>query len=262
MGVADRDGANRTRPNASTTGRTGAAIDDSSCPATEFRLERDRVLPGSFSSQTRQTTPFGSTQCAEMAAVRTQGLVSRFEKQGLLAGVGALAAERAFGLREVGRSGIPHGLLPARRSGKPTGQSPQRVQASWKRLFAARPWWAGSVPVRRESGRRGLASNLELWDGLFISSGNYGQPRIGDLTKVRSSLISWVWRPLSGHIGTDMDQLDWLQMRRTPLFGVLPREVSERLVEGPGARVYEKRRVAFSSRARRQSIAILFSTAG
>lgn len=37
-----------------------------------------------------------------------------------------------------------------------------------------------------------------------------------------------------------MDQSDWQLMRRTPLFGVLPREVSERLIEGPGARAYEK----------------------
>lgn len=42
-----------------------------------------------------------------------------------------------------------------------------------------------------------------------------------------------------------MDQADWQMMRRTPLFGVLPREVAERLVEGHGARVYDKGALLF-----------------
>lgn len=37
-----------------------------------------------------------------------------------------------------------------------------------------------------------------------------------------------------------MDNSDWQMMRRTPLFGVLPRDVADRLVEGQGARVYDK----------------------
>lgn len=42
-----------------------------------------------------------------------------------------------------------------------------------------------------------------------------------------------------------MDQSDWQMMRRTPLFGVLPREVAERLIEGSGVRVYEKGTMLF-----------------
>lgn len=37
-----------------------------------------------------------------------------------------------------------------------------------------------------------------------------------------------------------MDQSDWQVVRRTPLFGVLPRDVADRLIDGPGARVYDK----------------------
>lgn len=42
-----------------------------------------------------------------------------------------------------------------------------------------------------------------------------------------------------------MDQYDWQLVRRTPLFGVLPREVADRLVEGPGARAYDKGTMLF-----------------
>lgn len=42
-----------------------------------------------------------------------------------------------------------------------------------------------------------------------------------------------------------MDQPTWELMRRTPLFGVLPREVAEWLLEGQGVRVYEKGALLF-----------------
>ena len=42
-----------------------------------------------------------------------------------------------------------------------------------------------------------------------------------------------------------MDQYDWQLIRRTPLFGVLPRDVADRMVEGPGARAYEKGTMLF-----------------
>lgn len=42
-----------------------------------------------------------------------------------------------------------------------------------------------------------------------------------------------------------MDQFDWQMIRRTPLFGVIPRDVADRLIEGQGARVYEKGTMLF-----------------
>lgn len=42
-----------------------------------------------------------------------------------------------------------------------------------------------------------------------------------------------------------IDHTDWQMIRRTPLFGVLPREVADRLIDGPGARVFEKGSILF-----------------
>jgi CRP-like cAMP-binding protein len=42
-----------------------------------------------------------------------------------------------------------------------------------------------------------------------------------------------------------MDQVDWLFLKRTPLFGVLPRDVADWLIEGGGARAYDKGVVLF-----------------
>ena len=98
-------------------------------PPPSFGL-KEIAFAGQLSSQTRQTTPFGSTQSTEMAAVRPQGLVSRGEKQGSLQASAHLPqnVHSAFEKSAIGYPAWPFTSTPV---GQADRQLPQRVQASW-----------------------------------------------------------------------------------------------------------------------------------